>query len=80
MQQAKPFHRLRAGGHEPIHPTPGCQKLICLAGAVRLIASDGEARNITTRNVWHMEDRHGKGHHTKVNSTEDFEAIIIQYD
>ncbi|MGB3279403.1 MAG: cupin [Pseudorhodobacter sp.] len=72
------FLRLRAGWNEPIHPTPVRQKLVCLAGSVRVTASDGETREIARGDVWHMEDRHGKGHHTQVTSTEDFEAVIIQ--
>ncbi len=73
------FLRLRAGRNEPIHPTPVRQKLVCLAGAVRVTASDGDAREIAKGDVWHMEDRHGKGHHTEVISVEDFEAVIVQY-
>ncbi|MEO0828929.1 MAG: cupin [Pseudomonadota bacterium] len=73
------FLRLRAGWNEPVHPTPVVQKLVCLAGAVRVTASDGEAREIGRGDVWHMEDTHGKGHHTVVIGDEDFEALIIQY-
>ncbi len=73
------FLRLRAGWNEPVHPTPVRQTLVCLAGAVRVTASDGEAREIAKGDVWHMEDRHGKGHHTEVISEEDFEAVIVQY-
>ena len=85
ISQAEPakqvmFLRLRAGWNEPVHPTPVCQKLVCLAGRVRVTASGGEARDITVGDVWHMEDRHGKGHHTEVTSAEDFEAFIIQYE
>nr|WP_306266050.1 hypothetical protein [Pararhizobium sp. IMCC3301] len=74
------FLRLRSGWNEPIHPTPVAQKLICLAGTVRVTASDGESRDIGPGDVWHMEDRHGKGHHTMVTSKEDFESMIIQYE
>ncbi|AZV78931.1 cupin [Parasedimentitalea marina] len=74
------FLRLRAGWDEPVHPTPVRQKLICLSGAVRVTASDGSARDIVRGDVWHMEDRHGKGHHTRVTSDEDFEAVIVQFD
>jgi len=74
------FLRLKAGWDEPIHPTPLAQKLICLAGTVRVTASDGEAREIGPGDVWHMEDRHGKGHHTMVTSDVDFEAVIIQFE
>ena len=74
------FLRLRAGWNEPIHPTPVRQKLICLAGSIKVTASDGETRDIAKGDVWHMEDKHGKGHHTMVTSDVDFEAVIIQYE
>lgn len=74
------FLRLRAGWNEPIHPTPVTQKLICLAGTVQVTASDGEAREIGPGDVWHMEDKHGKGHHTRVTSAEDFVSVILQYE
>ena len=74
------FLRLRAGWDEPIHPTPKRQTLICLAGAVLVTASDGEAREIGPGDVWRMEDRTGKGHHTCVVGEADFEAVIVQID
>jgi len=74
------FLRLKAGWDEPIHPTPVAQKLVCLAGTVRVTASDGEARDIGPGDVWHMEDKHGQGHHTMVTSDVDFEAVIIQFE
>jgi hypothetical protein len=74
------FLRLRSGWNEPNHPTPVAQKLICLAGTVRVTASDGEVRDIGPGDVWHMEDKYGKGHHTMVTSKEDFESMIIQYE
>ena len=74
------FLRLRSGWDEPVHPTPVAQKLICLAGSVRVTASDGDQREIGPGDVWHMEDRHGKGHHTRVISAEDFEAVIVQFE
>ena len=73
------FLRLRSGWNEPIHPTPVRQKLICLAGSVRVTASDGEVRDIGCGDVWCMEDNHGKGHHTAVTSEEDFVSVIVQH-
>lgn len=73
------FLRLRAGWNEPVHPTPVAQKLICLAGRVRVTASDGDVQEIGPGDVWHMEDLHGKGHHTEVVSDEDFESVIVQF-
>jgi len=74
------FLKLPAGWNEPIHPTPKKQALICLAGVVRVTASDAEAREIGPGDVWLMEDLIGKGHHTRVTSDEDFKALIVQYD
>lgn len=72
------FLRLRAGWDEPVHPTPVAQKLICVAGSVRVTASDGEARAIGAGDIWHMEDTFGKGHHTVVTSDTDFQAVVVQ--
>jgi hypothetical protein len=74
------FLRLQVGWDEPIHPTPRPQMLICLAGAVRVTASDGEARDIKRGDVWRMEDVSGKGHHTCVIGGEDFDAAVVQFD
>lgn len=74
------FLRLKSGWDEPVHPTPVAQKLICLSGTVRVTASDGEFRDIGSGDVWHMEDKHGKGHHTVVTSDEDFLCVIVQYE
>lgn len=74
------FLRLKKGWDEPIHPTPVAQKLICLSGSVRVTASDGDFRDIGPGDVWHMEDKHGKGHHTVVTSDEDFLSVIVQYE
>ncbi len=74
------FLRLQKGWNEPVHPTPVRQKLVCLAGSVLVTASDGDMREIGPGDVWHMEDRTGHGHHTKVTSDADFEAVIIQFD
>ena len=73
------FLRLRAGWDEPVHPTPAAQTLVCLKGAVRVTASDGETRDVGPGDVWQMADTWGKGHHTLVTSVEDFEAVIVQH-
>ena len=73
------FLRLKAGWNEPVHTSPVEQKLICLSGSVRVIASNGEARSIGPGDVWHMADSHGKGHRTLVTSAEDFTCVIVQF-
>lgn len=72
------FLRLEKGWSEPVHPTPKPQMLVCLSGAVIVTASDGEERRIGPGDVWYMEDVTGKGHHTRVEGEEDFEAVIVQ--
>lgn len=74
------FLRLKAGWDEPVHPTPKRQTLVCLAGRIRVTASDGETREIGPGDVWRMEDTHGEGHHTRVVGDEDFDAVIVQFD
>jgi quercetin dioxygenase-like cupin family protein len=77
---ASVFLRLDPGWNEPIHPTPKRQTLFCLGGAVRVTASDGEARVIAKGDIWRMEDTHGKGHHTETIGSEPFEAALVQFD
>ncbi len=74
------FLRLEPGWDEPIHPTPKRQFLVALKGRVEVTASDGELRAIGPGDVWRMEDRTGKGHHTKVVGNEAFEAVMVQFD
>ena len=74
------FLRLQPGWNEPIHPTPVRQRLVCIAGGVRVTASDGGVRDIGQGDVWHMEEIHWKGHHTELTSDADFEAVIVQFD
>jgi len=74
------FLRLDPGWDEPCHPTPRRQTLVCLRGAVRVTASDGEVREIGPGDVWRMEDVTGKGHHTRVVGDDAFEAAVVQHD
>ena len=73
------FLKLPSGWDEPAHPTPIPQALICMAGTVRVTASDGESRDIGKGDVWRMEDLHGKGHHTCVVGDDDFDCVIVQF-
>ncbi|MCL6283764.1 cupin [Ruegeria sp. 2012CJ41-6] len=73
------FLRLPAGWDEPAHPSPHPQVLICLKGRVCVTASDGDTREIAPGDIWRMEDLTGKGHHTRVTGTDDFEAAIVQF-
>lgn len=72
------FLRLRAGWNEPIHPTPRSQYIVCLRGAARVTASDGDMRVIGPGDVWLMSDTHGTGHNTQVISEDAFECVMVQ--
>jgi hypothetical protein len=74
------FLRLSAGWNEAVHPSPKRQMLVCLAGIIRVTASDGDAREIGPGDLWLMEDLSGKGHHTCVIGDDDFEALVVQYE
>lgn len=74
------FLRLATGWSEPVHTTPKRQYYVCLSGRVRVTASDGDTREIGPRDVWRMEDTHGKGHHTEVISDDPATAVMVQFD
>ena len=60
------------------HPSPHRQILFCLAGTLRVTASDGDARTINTGDAFLMEDTRGNGHRSEVISGEPVVAVIIQ--
>ena len=70
--------RLPVGWVGEAHPSPHRQILFCLAGTLRVTASDGEPRMINTGDAFLMEDTRGKGHRSEVISSEAVEAVIIQ--
>jgi uncharacterized cupin superfamily protein len=51
--------------------------LFCLSGAVRVTASDGDARMVRVGDALLMEDTRGAGHETEVTSAEPFDAVVI---
>lgn len=65
------------GGDRP-HPTPGRHMLFCLAGSIRVQASDGETRSIGAGEALRMEDISGKGHRTNVTSDIPVTAVMIR--
>jgi hypothetical protein len=74
------FRMLNADLDEPIHPTPKRQILACLAGAVRVTASDREAREIGPGDLLRAENRSSKGHHACLIGEAGFEAVVEKFD
>ena len=59
------FREIPSGYDLGWHPAPRCQYVINLDGGMRITASDGESRIISTGEVVLVEDVTGKGHLTK---------------
>lgn len=74
------FVSLPAGWDDVTHPSPRCQTLVGISGAVRVTTSDGTAMDIGPGTVWRMEDVHGKGHHTRVIGDVAYLAAIVQHE
>ena len=52
----------------------------CMAGALKVTASNGDTRLVEVGSVWQMEDVTGKGHWSEVASPVPFDAAIIVLD
>lgn len=74
------FVSLPAGWDDVTHPSPRCQTLVAISGAVRVTTRDGTEREMGPGAVWRMEDVHGKSHHTRVISEVPFLAAIVQHE
>ena len=60
------------------HPTPRKQFLIILSGESEAQVSDGEVRRFSPGCVLLVEDTWGKGHKSRVLSSEDMGVAIVQ--
>jgi hypothetical protein len=69
--------RIPVGWVGELHQSPYRQILFCMAGALKVTASDGEVRLVEAGSVWQMEDVHGKGHWSEVPSPVPFDAVIV---
>lgn len=72
--------RIPVGWIGELHQSPHRQILFCMAGALRVTASDGEVRLVEAGSVWQMEDVHGRGHWSEVPSPVPFDAVILLLD
>jgi quercetin dioxygenase-like cupin family protein len=79
LRPAKGFVAIRipVGWVGELHRSPQRQILFCLAGALKVTASDGGVRIVDTGSIWQMEDVTGKGHWSEVSSSVPFDAVII---
>ncbi|SNS55633.1 hypothetical protein [Tropicimonas sediminicola] len=69
---------LPAGWSGAQHPSPRRQVAFCLAGRLRVVAGDGEVREIGPGGIWRMEDTTGSGHVSSVIGSKNVELAIVQ--
>ena len=72
------FVRAPSGWYVDWHTAPKRQFTCCLAGEVKITASDGETRLLLPGDILLIEDTTGKGHKSKVISDEDHYAAVVQ--
>ena len=60
------------------HPAPKRQVFFHLSGEVECEVSDGEVRRFGPGSVTLLEDTRGKGHTTRVVSTDDLLIAVVQ--
>lgn len=66
-----------SGWYGDWHPAPRRQFLFCLSGAVEVEASDGEVRRFGPGSVILVEDTVGKGHVSRVVSSERGFMVVV---
>lgn len=71
---------LPPGWDGPQHRAPHRQVAFCLAGRLRVVAGDGESREIGPGSIWRIEDTTGSGHTTTVVGDRDVELAIVQLE
>ena len=74
------FVRMPSGWRGDWHRTPQRQLFFVMAGEVEGTASDGTVRTLGPGGVPVMEDTEGKGHATRVTSSEDVLAVMVHLD
>ena len=72
------FLTLPVGWGGAKHRSPCRQIAFCLSGRLRVIAGDGETREISVGGIWRMEDVAGSGHKTDVTGDEPVRLAIVQ--
>jgi len=72
------FLRASSGWFGDWHPTPARQFMCLLSGALEVAVSDGEVRRFSPGEIILLEDTHGRGHSTRVVSSEPAVLIFAQ--
>jgi hypothetical protein len=72
------FFQIPSGWFGDWHPAPKKQFFCCLKGEAEIIAGDCETRRFKAGDVFLLEDTSGKGHTTRVISSEAFVAAVVQ--
>ena len=62
------------------HPSPRLQWWFQLAGEVEVEAGDGEKRNFVAGSIVRVEDTSGRGHVTRVVSTDPVRAVYVHLE
>ena len=71
------FELVQPGWHGDWHPAPGRVLAIYLSGEGEIEASDGEIRAIRPGTILLAEDTTGKGHVSRVTSSEEMLVAIL---
>jgi quercetin dioxygenase-like cupin family protein len=72
------FFSIPAGWFGDWHPTPKKQFFCCLQGQAEIVVGDGETRCFRAGDVFFLEDTSGRGHTTRVISSDAFVAVVVQ--
>ena len=67
-----------AGWHSDWHPSNNRNLFLVMTGEWEVTASDGEVQRFRSGDALLVEDTEGKGHRSRVTSTEDSLSILIR--
>ena len=74
------FLRAPVGWYGDWHPAPKRQLLCYLAGQIEAETSDGTVRRFGPGDVTLVDDTTGKGHRSRVISTDEVLAVVVQLE
>jgi quercetin dioxygenase-like cupin family protein len=72
------FFGAPAGWQSDWHPSASRNLFFVISGEWEVTASDGEARRFKVGDVLLVEDTEGKGHRSRVTSSEDSLSILVR--
>jgi uncharacterized cupin superfamily protein len=72
------FFGAPAGWQSDWHPSSNRNLFFVMTGEWEVTASDGEVRRFRSGDALLVEDTEGKGHRSRVTSTEDSLSILVQ--